>query len=380
MGLILFPLKNWDEFQNLCHDLWRALWNDPNTQHNGRQGHGQNGVDIFGLPYYASAYHGVQCKGKNANYCSKLTTKEIDDECKYAEEGFNPGLESMVVATTGPRDPKMQEHCRVLTHNHTFPFKVSVWSWDDIEEEVLYRPEIMRKYYPTTKIEEMPDSIVIDYTFVDDKVHAFFSRPSMRRAISYDYRHFMFTIVSELADNAFSKGNATSVKVEFKDSSLIIVDNGNPFNPEGLLHIDGRGGSYTLKKLQKQFGDGLKLSYCYNGQNKFIMSFPHGVLANLINEDYKITLNDKRLFGRLYAHQLAMHHFSNIPIEKKHIKVLVDAEYGLAISNAFEYFETALKNLREGQYIEVLYTENSGDADCLAEMFKGRPITFKNWE
>ena len=380
MSMILYPPKNWDEFQNLCHDLWRLMWNDPNTQLNGRQGHRQMGVDIFGWPYYAQTYHGVQCKGKNGNYNSKLTIDEVNAECNDAEAHFKPGLESMIVATTSPRNPKLQEHCRQLTSSHTYPFKVSVWSWDDIEEEIPYRPELMSKYYPAVKPEQMPDSIVIDYTAIDDKVHAFFSRPSMQNAVSYDYRHYLYTIVSELADNAFTKGKAGKVIIEFKNSSLVISDDGMPFNPEELLKMEGNGGAYTLKKIKKLFGDDLVLSYKHSNHNEFSMTFPQGVLSNLRNEDFKITLNDTKFFGRPYAHQLALHQFANIPLEKKRIKVFVDAEYGLAMSNAAEYFETALNTLRDGQFIEVLYTENSGDAEHLNELFQNRPISFKDWK
>lgn len=377
--MILFPPKNWDVFQNLCHDLWRLMWNDPNTQQNGRQGHTQMGVDIFGFPYYANIYHGVQCKGRNANYNSKLTTAEVDAECKEAEKNFKPGLESLVVATTSMRDPKVQEYCRILTKDHSYPFKVSVWSWDDIEEEIAYRPDLMAKYYPNINSESLPDCMVIDYTFVQDKIHAFFSRPTIQRAISYDYRHYLFPIVSELSDNSFSKGKACKVKIEFKDSSLILTDNGAQFNPETLLNIKGNGGAYTLRKLKDMFGSDLKFAYKYNnGQNEFSLLFPKGVLNTLKNEEYKITLNDNRFFGRPFAHQMAIHQFSNIPVEKKRIKVIVDTEYGLAMSNAFQYFETALQNLRDGQHIEVLYTVDCGDASHLNEQFKGYPIVFKN--
>lgn len=379
MSLILYPPKSWDEFQYLCHDLWRLIWNDPNTQLNGRQGHTQYGVDVFGLPYYASAFHGVQCKGRNGNYNSRLTIPEVNAECKDAADNFRPGLESLVVATTSPRDPKVQEHCRQMTSSHTYPFKVSVWSWDDIEEEIPYRPELMSKYYPTVKPDYVPDSIVLDYTSIEDKVHAFFSRPNMRSAISYDYRHYLFAIVTELADNAFSKGKAGKVKIEFKDSSLIIVDDGAPFNPEDLLKNEGRGGKYTLNQLIGLFDGDMQLNYNYDCQNEFTMIFPKGVLSQLINEDFKITLNDTKFFGRSYAHRLALLQFANIPQEKKRIKVFVDTEYGLAMSNASEYFETALQSLNEGQFIEVLYTENSGDAEHLNELFQGRPISFKSW-
>lgn len=378
MSLILYPPKSWDEFQNLCHDLWKLLWNDPNTQLNGRQGHKQMGVDIFGLPYYASVYHGVQCKGRNKNYDSKLTTIEVDAECNDAEKNFRPGLESLVVATSSPRDPKVQEHCRNLTQSHTYRFKVSVWSWDDIEEEIQYRPELMHRYYPNIMVENMPNSIVIDYTFVDDKIHAFFSRPNMQNAISYDYRHYLYAIVTELADNAFSKGKAERVTIEFKNSTLVIKDNGAPFNPEILLETGGQGGAYTLKKLIELFNGQAKLTYQYSDQNEFSISFPKGVLNTLMNEDYSITLNDNRFFGRPFAHQMALQQFSNVPIEKKRIKVIVDTPFGLAMSNASQYFETALDLIRDDQFIEVFYTQNSGDASYLNDMFAGKPIKFNN--
>ena len=84
--LQLIPQKSWDDFQYLCHDLWRLMWNDPNTQLNGRQGHSQQGVDIFGMPYYADNYCGVQCKGRNANYNSRLTPEEVIAECNEAND------------------------------------------------------------------------------------------------------------------------------------------------------------------------------------------------------------------------------------------------------------------------------------------------------
>ena len=49
------------------------------------------------------------------------------------------------------------------------------------------------------------------------------------------------------------------------------------------------------------------------------------------------------------------------------------------MSNACEYFETALHNLNRDQSIEVLYTKGYGDIEYLEELFAGRPITFKKW-
>ena len=75
---------NWSDFQDLCFQLWKEMWGDPYAHHNGRNGQAQNGVDIWGINMFDRHYSGIQCKGKNGNYQSKLTTDEIDNECKKA--------------------------------------------------------------------------------------------------------------------------------------------------------------------------------------------------------------------------------------------------------------------------------------------------------
>ncbi|MCP4555122.1 MAG: hypothetical protein GY836_06840 [Herbaspirillum sp.] len=40
------PLRNWQDFEDLCCDLWRRLWNDPTAIKHGRQGQPQQGVDV----------------------------------------------------------------------------------------------------------------------------------------------------------------------------------------------------------------------------------------------------------------------------------------------------------------------------------------------
>ena len=58
------PPKHWQDFENLCRDLWREIWKDPNTQKNGRSGQEQHGVDIYGQPDEGELWAGVQCKVK----------------------------------------------------------------------------------------------------------------------------------------------------------------------------------------------------------------------------------------------------------------------------------------------------------------------------
>lgn len=48
------------------------------------------------------------------------------------------------MATTSPRDEKLQQVCRDLNKSGKHRFTVSVWSWDDIEDELQYRSDILK--------------------------------------------------------------------------------------------------------------------------------------------------------------------------------------------------------------------------------------------
>ena len=44
------PPRNWQDFEDLCFDLFKRIWNDPYARPNGRSGQPQAGVDIYGQP------------------------------------------------------------------------------------------------------------------------------------------------------------------------------------------------------------------------------------------------------------------------------------------------------------------------------------------
>lgn len=82
--------KSWDEFEDICADLFGLIWNDPNVVRYGRMGQRQHGVDIRGqLP--GGGIAGVQCKRKRQWPVSELTTNDIDDEVSEALS-FEPSL------------------------------------------------------------------------------------------------------------------------------------------------------------------------------------------------------------------------------------------------------------------------------------------------
>jgi hypothetical protein len=112
-AISLPPLENWQDFEDLCCDLWRQLWKDPNTQKNGRRGQAQKGVDLYGQPERGAEWAGVQCKHKEALVGAKLTREEIEKEVRNAHE-FKPPLSRLVIATTSPRDAVLQEAVREI--------------------------------------------------------------------------------------------------------------------------------------------------------------------------------------------------------------------------------------------------------------------------
>ena len=144
------PPASWEEFEDMCCDLWRLLWNDPNAQKNGRKGQAQAGVDVFGRPDDGSEWAGVQCKGKD-NYAEKtLTEKELRDEVDKAKNFTSPITKEYVLATTGLRDAKIQQVAREITQQHKKEglFPVQVWFWEDIKKKLAEYDGLVKKYYP----------------------------------------------------------------------------------------------------------------------------------------------------------------------------------------------------------------------------------------
>jgi hypothetical protein len=95
--------KDWQDLERNAHLLFQYSLNDPAAQNNGTSGQRQHGVDIFGRRGGGTGpLLGIQCKGKNADYCGKVTEKELRDE---VENRF-PGM----TASGGAKRTFMRKH------------------------------------------------------------------------------------------------------------------------------------------------------------------------------------------------------------------------------------------------------------------------------
>ena len=143
----IFPLKDDEEFENLCLSLWKRILNDRNVQLNGRKGQRQHGVDLFGRKHESLDWVGVQCKVRSDGV---LTESEIERDVEKAQH-FNPRLSELIFATTAPRDEKIQTFVRKLTERNLKigSFAVFVYSWDDIQLELSEERniDICRRFY-----------------------------------------------------------------------------------------------------------------------------------------------------------------------------------------------------------------------------------------
>jgi hypothetical protein len=138
----------WQDFEDLCKNLWGQLWDIPlKIKKNGRIGQSQDGVDIYGVPKGEIDFWGIQCKGKDSYTNAQLTEKEIDVEVGRAKK-FKPKLAVFIIATTSNKDAKIEEYIRLLNVKHLQNdlFEVLLFSWEDIVDEILKR-KIVLDYY-----------------------------------------------------------------------------------------------------------------------------------------------------------------------------------------------------------------------------------------
>lgn len=158
------PPKSWEEFEDLCADLYGLIWKDPGTQKHGRQGQPQSGVDIYGK-FDGVKYNGVQCKKKSVWPPTELKIDEVDEEIAKAKT-WKPGLKHFIIATTAATDKAIQEHVRLVTvaHKKRKLFSVEVASWDQITRHLTDYRALLVKYGYVQEIDPATVKFVVAET------------------------------------------------------------------------------------------------------------------------------------------------------------------------------------------------------------------------
>jgi tetratricopeptide (TPR) repeat protein len=193
--LQILPPSNWDKFEELCCDIFRALWKDPYAKRHGRQGQGQYGTDIWGYPQDANGQlHGVQCKAKDALHGGAISESELEAEVEKALK-FEPALACWLLVTTAPRDASIEAAARRITIRHAAQklFPVRVFGWEDLRSLITDFEEVMNKHYPdqSSKQKQILDEIkVISQSVASGNVAA--------SAAETSNREFQVSVVEKL--------------------------------------------------------------------------------------------------------------------------------------------------------------------------------------
>jgi hypothetical protein len=142
------PPRSWDQFEELCADLFEAAWNDPGLVRHGRAGQKQHGVDI--VARRGSQYPiGLQCKKKAKWPAKRLTISEIDAEISEARN-FYPPLKAFFLLTTAEDDAKLQAHVREVNEKLSQQglFKTVLLGWQEIVRRASRYEQVAKKHFP----------------------------------------------------------------------------------------------------------------------------------------------------------------------------------------------------------------------------------------
>ncbi|CAM4371367.1 hypothetical protein [Pseudoalteromonas ostreae] len=142
LQIFMPPPANWQDFQNLVVDIAKVKYVESSVQEYGRQGQNQKGIDVFAQDLMDNNI-GIQCKETKKQSISKST---IDSEVKKAKK-FKPSLNLLIIATTARIDTKLQDHVININGTGKIPFKVQLWFWDELNQDINRFQSVMATSY-----------------------------------------------------------------------------------------------------------------------------------------------------------------------------------------------------------------------------------------
>ncbi|MDV3636992.1 hypothetical protein [Elizabethkingia meningoseptica] len=148
----IHPPKNWQDFETLCLKMWGEIWNIPHEiEFNSDNSQGQNGVDIYGPIDNGLKYNGIQCKNKKLNLIdgkpNRISIQDIQAEIEKAKS-FIPSLNKLIIATSLPKDQKIEEYVRTqsIKNIENGNFSIQICFWEFFERKLVEFPNIYNWY------------------------------------------------------------------------------------------------------------------------------------------------------------------------------------------------------------------------------------------
>ncbi len=142
-----------EEFEVMCHALYRRMWNDTGCVRVGGSGQAQFGVDILG--HDGAKAVGIQCKHYNKK---PFTLSTVTGDIKKAEDS-GLEIEHLLFATTASSKSGLVKEVYDLSakRRREGKFTVSVDFWGEISGHIRLHPEIGKAF-----IRDFPGSTLLD--------------------------------------------------------------------------------------------------------------------------------------------------------------------------------------------------------------------------
>jgi len=148
----IHPPKNWQDFETLCLKIWGEIWNIPHEiEFNSDNAQGQNGVDIYGPIDGGLSYNGIQCKNKKLNLIdvkpNRISVGDVKAEIEKAKS-FQPSLSKLIIATSLPKDQKVEEYVRIQSVENLKNglFSIQICFWEFFERKISEFPNVYNWY------------------------------------------------------------------------------------------------------------------------------------------------------------------------------------------------------------------------------------------
>ena len=141
------PPRSWEQFEELCADVFQSAWSDPGLVRHGRAGQTQNGVDI--VARHGAIYPiGLQCKKRGVWPPRRLTAADVDEAVAMAED-FEPPLKQFYILTTAAGDAGLLKHVREISQRHESDgrFTVGLFGWEEIVRRAMLDPAVTAKHF-----------------------------------------------------------------------------------------------------------------------------------------------------------------------------------------------------------------------------------------
>ncbi|MET3114618.1 hypothetical protein AAKU52_002353 [Pedobacter sp. CG_S7] len=165
----IHPPKNWQDFETLCLKLWGEIWQIPHDiEFNSDNAQGQHGVDIYGPTDGGKCYKGIQCKNKKLNLINglpnRISISDVQAEIDKARD-FKPALKKLVIATSLPKDQKVEEYVRIKSAEYAQQnlFTIQICFWEFIERKLTEFPKV-HDWYLKNEDFQRPASMDVNFS------------------------------------------------------------------------------------------------------------------------------------------------------------------------------------------------------------------------